>query len=90
MAWHHDRLLRLRNESQQVLGEPPCETPRVGERVRLLCPPPDGTLRKGDAGTLQYLDSNGDAHVRWDGDAGMGIVPLSSIGREPSAHEESR
>ena len=47
-----------------------------GDRVRLVkMDDPYTTLRPGDEGTVQHIDSIGTAHTRWDNGSGLGLVP---------------
>jgi hypothetical protein len=61
-------------------GEEPLEN---GDVVVYVGDDIPGSVRRWDRGVLHYVDSNSDAHVRWD-DHGVAIVPAASVRREPA------
>jgi hypothetical protein len=54
------------------------ESPDKGDVVVYVGDDILDSVHHGDSGVLYYVDSNEDAHVRWD-EHGMGIVPVDTV-----------
>lgn len=49
---------------------------KKGKRVRLVfTDDPDTNLKPGDEGTLQFTDSRGTVHIKWDSGSNLGLLP---------------
>ncbi len=50
--------------------------PRVGARVRLVrCTDEWTHLAPGALGTIEFIDSTGTLHMRWDSGSTLGLIP---------------
>lgn len=50
--------------------------PRVGARIRLVaCTDQYTLLKRGEEGTVSYVDSLGTVFVDWDNGACLGLIP---------------
>lgn len=50
--------------------------PLVGTRVRLEhTSDPHTRLRPGDEGVVNFVDSMGTVHVKWDSGSSLGLIP---------------
>lgn len=47
---------------------------KIGKRVQLIkCNDPHTNLKRGDEGTITYVDDMGTAHVQWDNGSTLGL-----------------
>jgi hypothetical protein len=54
----------------------PEQIPKQGERVELVrCTDEFTRVEPGDRGTVQFVDSLGTVHVKWDSGRFLGLIP---------------